>query len=71
MSASHQPDVRLAPGCVIYPILVMQGYMAVQLSYMAVKHSYIAVQQGYMLNSLWWVGWVRIDNCVKPQPELG
>ena len=30
MSASHQADVRLAPGCVTYPILVQQGYMAVQ-----------------------------------------
>ena len=52
MSASHQADVRLAPGCVTYPILVQQGYMVVQHDYMAVQQGYIAVQQGYMLDKL-------------------
>ena len=62
MSASHQADVRLAPGYVTYPILVQQGYMAVQHGYMAVQQGYMegqqgymAVQQGYMLViSSWW-----------------
>ena len=51
MSALHQADVRLAPGCVTFPILVQQGYMAVQQGYMEVQQGYMAVQQGYMLNS--------------------
>ena len=50
-TVSHQADVKLVPGCVTYPKLVQQGYMAVQ-------HGYMAVQQGYMLDSLWWVGGV-------------
>ena len=48
MSASHQADVRLEPGCVAYPILVQQGYMAVQHGYMAIQQCYMEVQQGYM-----------------------
>ena len=49
----------LTPGCVTYPILVQQGYMAVQHGYMAVQQGYMegqqgymAVQQGYMLDKL-------------------
>ena len=48
MSASHQTDLRLAPGCVTYPILVQKGYMAVQLDYMVVQQGYMESQQGYM-----------------------
>ena len=65
MSASHQADVRLAPGgvtycyMVCYPVSVQRGYMAVQQGYMEGQQGYMegqqgymAVQQGYMLDKL-------------------
>ena len=64
MSASHQADVRLAPGgvpycyIVCYPVSVQPGYMAVQQGYMVVQQGYMVVQQGYIEVHQGYMAWV-------------